>query len=67
MREVNDRPARVDPAMAQDAPAGDTSGVVKQRYSAPGLHVVGTTEKLVQGCGPHSGFDYRYYQTYCLD
>ncbi|HJQ59383.1 MAG TPA: hypothetical protein VJ890_20925 [Vineibacter sp.] len=46
------------------AAAGD---VAKQRYSAPDLHVVGKTEKLVQGCGPHSGFDYRYYQTYCLE
>lgn len=67
MRETNDRPVPSDSVMGQSARADATGGVVKERYSAPDLHVVGTTETLVQGCGPHSGFDYRYYQTYCLE
>jgi hypothetical protein len=50
-----------------DTADGAAVGGVKARYRAPALHVVGKTEELVQGCGPHSGFDYRYYQTYCLE
>ena len=37
----------------------------KLSYHAPELHVVASAETIVQGCGPRSGFDYSYYQSYC--